>query len=284
MNARTMSLGAIAKKEFKDSIRSYSLLTLIGVFTLFAGGLALIQHVPPTYLTGEYDTSTLALLNSMRQPTVFFVPMIGLAVGYGAIANERQSGSLRLLLSLPNSRADIVFGKFIGQTLVVLVSIGIGYAVAGTIALTTYETFDIRIFGLYTGLTALYGTIYIALAIGLSSILESKEKALVGASAAYLLFIIGWDILLLFLQLAIYGPQAPEGGLPDWFKFIGLANPSTSFMYAVRTVIPAYSELTFYPDSTAVYMQEWVGFPLLLLWGLVPLGVGYYRFRTAHLS
>lgn len=279
-----MSLSAVAKKEFKDSIRSYSLITLVGVFTLFAGGLALIQHVPPTYLTGEYDTSTLALLNSMRQPTVFFVPMIGLAVGYGAIATERQTGSLRLLLSLPNSRADVVLGKFIGQTLVVLVSIGVGYAVAGTIALTTYETFDVRVFGIYTGLTALYGTIYIALAIGLSAILESKEKALVGASGAYLLFIVGWDVLLVFVQLAVFGSQTPDGGLPDWFKFLGLANPSTSFMYAVRAVVPAYRELTFYPDSTAVYMQEWVGFPLLLLWGLVPLGVGYYRFRSAHLS
>lgn len=279
-----MSLVAVAKKEFKDSIRSYSLITLIVLFTLFAGGLALIQHVPPTYLTGNYDTSTLALLNSMRQPTVFFIPMIGLAVGYGAIANERQTGSLRLLLSLPNSRADVVFGKFIGQTFVVIVSILVGYTVAGTIAFTTYETFDIRIFGIYTGLTAFYGTVYIALAIGISSILKSKEKALVGASAAYLLFIIGWDVLLLFLQLLVYESEVPEGGLPDWFKFIGLANPSTSFMYAVRAVIPAYRELTFYPDSTAVYMQEWVGFPLLLLWGLVPLGFGYYRFRTAHLS
>jgi ABC-2 type transport system permease protein len=279
-----MSLSAVAKKEFRESIRSYSLITLVALFTLFAGGLALIQHVPTIYLTGSYETSTLALLNSMRQPTVFFVPMIGLAVGYGAVANERQTGSLRLLLGLPNSRADVVFGKFVGRTLVVVLSIAVGYAVAGTIALSTYESFDARIFGVYTALTAFYGIVYIAFAIGVSSVLRSRAKALVGASTAYLLFIVGWDILLLFLQLAVYGQEIPEGGLPDWFKFLGLANPSTSFMYAVRSVVPAYRELTFYPDSSAAYMQEWVGFPLLLCWGLVPLGLGYYRFRSAHLS
>jgi len=279
-----MSLLAVTKKEFRDSIRSYSLLTLVVLFTVFAGGLALIQHVPPTYLTGTVDTSTLALLNSMRQPTVFFVPMIGLALGYGTIATERQTGSLRVLLSLPNSRADVVFGKFFGQTLSLVVAILIGYTVAGAIAFLTYESFAIGIFGLYTVLTAFYGTVYLALAIGISSILDSKEKALVGASAAYSLVIIGWDVLLLFLQLLVYGPEVPAGGLPDWFKFVGLANPSTAFMYATRSVIPAYRELTFYPDSAAVFLQEWVGFPLLLLWGLVPLGYGYYRFRTAHLS
>jgi ABC-2 type transport system permease protein len=279
-----MSLVAVAKKEFRESIRSYSLLTLVALFTLFAGGLALIQHVPTIYLTGTYETSTLALLNSMRQPTVFFIPMIGLAVGYGAIASERQSGSLRLLLGLPNSRADVVFGKFVGQTFVVVLSILVGYTVAGTVALATYESFDVRIFGVYTALTALYGVVYIALAVGVSSVLKSRAAALAGASGAYLLFIIGWDILLLFLQLAIYGQEIPGDGLPDWFNFLGLVNPSTAFMHAVRSVVPAYRELTFYPDSAAVYTQEWVGFPLLLLWGLVPLGLGYYRFRTAHLS
>jgi ABC-2 type transport system permease protein len=275
---------AVAKKEFRASMRSYSLLTLVALFTVFAGGLALVQWIPPVYRTGSADTSTLALLNSMRQPTVFFVPMIGLAVGYGAVANERQTGSLRLLLSLPNSRSDVVFGKVIGQTFVVVVAIAVGYTIAGGIALTTYESFDASIFGLYTVLTALYGAVYLAFAVGMSALLNSREKALVGASAAYVLFLIGWDVLLLFLQLLIYGPEAPPGGLPDWFKFIGLANPSTAFMYATRSVLPVYRELTFYPDSSAAFLQEWVGFPLLLLWGLVPLGFGYYRFRTAHLS
>jgi ABC-2 type transport system permease protein len=279
-----MSIMAVVKKEFRASMRSYSLLTLVSLFTVFAGGLALVQWIPPMYRTGGADTSTLALLNSMRQPTVFFVPMIGLAVGYGAIANERQTGSLRLLLSLPNSRSDVVFGKVIGQTFVVAVAIAVGYTIAGSIALTTYESFDASTFGLYTVLTALYGIVYLAFAVGMSALLNSREQALVGASAAYVLFLIGWDVLLLFLQLLIYGPEVPPGGLPDWFKFIGLANPSTAFMYATRSALPVYRELTFYPDSSAVFLQEWVGFPLLLLWGLVPLGFGYYRFRTAHLS
>ena len=187
-------------------------------------------------------------------------------------------------LTMRSAFVTVVFGKFVGRTGSILVAIAVGYAVAGGVALATYESFDAGLFGRYTALTALYGTVYLAFAVGISSLLDSKEKALVGVSGAYVLFLIGWDVLLLVLQLLIYGPTAPPGGLPDWFKFVGLANPSTAFMYATRTVVPAYRELTFYPDSNAVFLQEWVGFPLLLLWGLVPLGGGYYRFRTAHLS
>lgn len=35
---------------------------------------------------------------------------------YGAILHERNSGSIRFLLGLPNSRRDIVVGKFLGRS------------------------------------------------------------------------------------------------------------------------------------------------------------------------
>jgi len=279
-----MGLAAVAKKDFRDSIRSYTLLGLVVVFTAFAAGLALIQWVPPLYRDGTVETSTLALLNSMRQPTVFFVPLISLAVTYDSIAGERERGSIRLLLGLPNTRRAVVFGKFIGRTSVVAVAILVGYAVAGLIALLTFDSFDVAVFGLYTALTIFYGAVYTALATGFSAAMESQFRALVGASALYGLFLLGWDIMLLFLQLLIYGQDIPEDGLPDWFNFIGLLNPSTAFMHAVRAVIPEYAQITFYPESSAVYLQDWVGFVVLVFWGAVPLAVGYYRFTRADIQ
>jgi len=223
-------------------------------------------------------------LNSMRQPTVFFVPLISLAVTYDSIAGERERGSIRLLLGLPNTRRAVVFGKFIGRTSVVAVAILVGYAVAGLIALLTFDSFDVAVFGLYTALTIFYGAVYTALATGFSAAMESQFRALVGASALYGLFLLGWDIMLLFLQLLIYGQDIPEDGLPDWFNFIGLLNPSTAFMHAVRAVIPEYAQITFYPESSAFYLQNWVGFVVLVFWGAVPLAVGYHRFTRADIQ
>jgi ABC-2 type transport system permease protein len=279
-----MSLSAVVRKDFEDSIRSFSLLSTTALFVVFATGLAAIQWIPVMYQNSAVDASTLALLNSMRQPTVFMIPLIGFVLAYDTIIGEKESGSLRLLLSLPNSRLQVVFGKFIGRTGVITVSILVGYTVAGVIALTTYESFDFVVFSLYTLLTVFYGAVYIAFATGFSAAMKSRQQAFVGAGALYSLFLIGWDVLLLVLQLVIYGQNIPETGLPDWFKFIGLLNPSTAFMHAVRAVIPEYSAITFYPEGSAFYLEDWVGFVVLAVWAALPLVLGYLRFERTDIQ
>lgn len=278
-----MSLAAVAKKDFRDAIRSYTLHGLVVLFTLFAAGLATIQWVPPLYRDSTVGTTTLALLNSMRQPTVFFVPLISLAITYNAIAGEREQGQIRLLLGLPNTRAAVVFGKYVGRTAVIIVAILVGYVVAAAVALLTFDSFDLSIFVRYTALTVCYGAVYTALATGFSAAMKSRFRALAGASALYTLFLLGWDVGLLLLQLVIYGQDIPEAGLPGWFWFVGLLNPSTAFMHAARAVIPEYAQITYYPAPDAVYLQNWVGFVVLAFWGAVPLAVGYYWFTRADL-
>ncbi len=276
-----MSFGAIVRKDFFDSIRSYSLHALTAAFTLFAASLAAMQWIPTMYRGSPVDTTTLALLNSMRQPTVFFVPLIGLGIAYNTVAGERESGTLRVALGLPNSRLDFVFGKFVGRTAVVAVSVLAGYGVAALVALATYDSFDFGVFARYTALTVFYGTVYVALATGFSAGMKTRKGAFAGAAGLYSLFLLGWDVGLLILQLLIYGREIPESGLPNWFPFLGLLNPSTAFMHAARAVIPAYSEITFYPEVDAFYLQDWVGFVVLAFWGAAPLLFGYLRFERA---
>ncbi|WP_254831959.1 ABC transporter permease subunit [Haloglomus salinum] len=276
-----MSLAAVFRKDFEDAVRSYSLLVSVLLFGLFAALLAALQFFPTLYIDdgSTAPATTLALLNSMRQPAVFFVPLFGLMVAYDTIVGERESGSIRLLLGLPNSRLEAVLGKFLGRTSVVAAAVLAGYAVAGAIALATYDSFDTAVFTLFTLLTLVYGAVYVAIATGFSAGMRSRLGAFVGAGGLYFLFIIGWDIGLLLLQLAIYGQDIPEAGLPDWFSFIGMLNPSTAFMHAARTVIPAYREITFYPEASAAYAQGWVGFPILAVWIVLPLAFGYLRFQ-----
>jgi len=89
----------------------------------------------------------------MGQPMSFFVPMLGLAISYAAIAGERDSGSIKLLLSLPNSRRDVILGKFIGRCAVLTIAILSGYVVVAAFALLTYESFAAVKFILYAMLT-----------------------------------------------------------------------------------------------------------------------------------
>ena len=82
-NDSIMSLAAVTKKEFLDSIRSYTLIGLVVVFVVFAVFLAFIQWIPDAFASARGEPNTLALLNSMRQPSVFLVPMVGLTSVFG---------------------------------------------------------------------------------------------------------------------------------------------------------------------------------------------------------
>lgn len=278
-----MSLTAVIKKEFLDSIRSRMLLALTLLFVLFAGGLTAIRFVPPIFATSTVETSTLALLNSMKTPTVFFVPLIGLVIGYKSIVGERESGSLKLMLSLPNTRREVVFGKFIGRTAVLAVSILLGYAVAGVIALLSYDSFAFSIFGTYTLLTIFYGVVFIAIATGISAGVKSSWWAVSVAGVMYALFLFVWDIIVVIFIVATVGWTTPETGPPGSIQALFMLNPSTAFGYATRAVIPEFDEIVILVEPTEFYLQDWVGFVILALWIVVPFGLGYLRFTRTEL-
>ncbi|WP_410765389.1 ABC transporter permease subunit [Haloferax sp. DFSO60] len=279
-----MSLQAVMKKDFRDSVRSYTLYLLIALFTLFAIWLASLQWIPLSSQDSPVEPSTLALLNSMRQPAVIFIPLISLAVGYDTIVGERDSGTIRLLLALPHSRAEVVFGKLLGRICVIGVSIAVGYGVIALIALATFDSFNLAIFVLYTLMTMLYAGVYAALALGFSAAVKTKVEAFVGAGILYSLFILGWDLLMYVIQLIVWGPEPPEGGLPPWMWLVGMLNPSTAFMHAARVPIPEYKEITFYPAPDLFSLQDWVGFVILALWAVIPLTFGYVRFTRMDIE
>ncbi len=278
-----MSLRAMIRKDVRDSVRSGVLLSITLLFVLVAGFWAAIQHVPPMYGESDIPTSTLALLNSMGQPMAFFVPLLGLGISYNSVVGERESGSIKLALGLPNSRRDIVFGKFIGRSVVLTVAILTAYLVVAVIALLTYESFAAIEFILYTVMTVFYGVVYVAIGIGFSSIMNTRSMALAGATGLYTLFQLGWDTVTAILQIVTVGWVPPESGPPDWVVLVYVLNPTAANGYATRAIIPELNAITAHPVSDAFYLQEWVGFPILAAWLLLSLGFGYRRFARTEI-
>jgi ABC-2 type transport system permease protein len=219
----------------------------------------------------------------MGQPMSFFVPMLGLAISYAAIAGERDSGSIKLLLSLPNSRRDVILGKFIGRCAVLTIAILSGYVVVAAFALLTYESFAAVKFILYAMLTVFYGAVYVAIGIGFSSGLDSQYTAVIGAASLYLLFQLGWDVVTAILQTITVGYSPPASGAPPWLIVVHALNPTAAVGYATRAIIPTFDELMSYPVSASFYPPEWAGFTILAVWLVLSLGVGYIRFQSADI-
>ncbi|XVH33247.1 ABC transporter permease (plasmid) [Haloferacaceae archaeon DSL9] len=278
-----MSLRAVIKKDVQDSIRSGLLIAITLLFLLVAGFWAAIQFVPPLYGESDVPISTLALLNSMGQPMAFFVPMLGLGISYSSIVGERESGSIRIALSLPNSRRDIVLGKFIGRSIVLTVAILTSYFVVAGIALLTYESFAAVEFVLYTVLTVFYGTVYVAIGIGFSSVMKSQTAALAGATGLYVLFQSGWDVVTAILQTITVGYIPPESGAPPWLVVLHGINPTAAIGYATRAIIPEFDEIMTYPLSAAFYPPKWFGFAILGTWLLLSLGYAQQRFQRTEI-
>ncbi|UTF54868.1 ABC transporter permease [Natronosalvus rutilus] len=252
-------------------------------FVLWATFLAGIQHIPNIHQDSHLPSSTLVLMNSMQQSAVFFVPLIGLGLGYNAITGERERGSIKFVLSLPNTRLDVVIGKFVGRTTVLSASVLLAYVLVAGISLVTLDAFSLDIFLRYTLLTLVYGSVYVAVGIGLSAFMKSRQIALIAAACLYMLFLLFWDVFLVFLQFLFVGQELPESGLPEWIQFVAILNPSTAFGYATRWAIPEFNEFVLFPESDAFYLQNRVGVVVLMAWIIIPLCVGYARFRRTTL-
>jgi ABC-2 type transport system permease protein len=272
-----MSLTAVAKKEFRDTIRSRSLFVVTGLFLLWAGFLVTIQHIPDTYPQSSVPISTRALLNSMKQSSAF-VALIGLGLGYNAIAGERESGRYKLLLGLPNSRRDVVYGKFLGRTAVVAVAILVSHTVTALIALVTYDSFAVAPVALYTFFTFFYGAVHIAVALAISVALTSRLRALAVTALLYGFFWFFWALALVSIQQLLIGIRNP-----DWFVLLGMLNPSNAFEHATIAFVPGVADLTTKVRPDGPFLHDSFGLVILMFWMVLPLYLGYRRFRTMDL-
>ena len=112
----TVTWRDVARKDFEDAARSKLLWGLIAVFVAFlVMSLLSAEELFPDAVTVDAATA----LSGVAMLAQLFVPGIELVAGYMAVVGERRSGSLRVLLSYPFSRFDVVAGKLVGRSLVV---------------------------------------------------------------------------------------------------------------------------------------------------------------------
>lgn len=282
-----MSLAAVARKDFQDAARSRWLWALSALFILFAGGMA--------YLYGEIfasapegEVSVLGLLFFLLAPAGLLVPIIGLMISYKSIVGERESGSIKLMLSLPHTRGEMVLGKLLGRTASVAVAIAIGFAVAAVVALAQYGELEPVSYTLFVLLTIFFALVYISIGVGFSTLFASASRALAGAVGLFVLLEVAWDFVPMVLYYFVNGlsldgyfPQPPE-----WVQFLGVLAPSQAYSNAVFALLPddprgSLGGAAQTPD--AFYLQEWFGIVVLLFWLVVPIALGYLRFKRADL-
>ncbi len=221
-----MSWLIVARKDFEDSIRSRWLIGLTAVFVSLISVVAYFVRPEP----GEQVSANAILQLAGELFVGTLVPLIALVVAYNSITGERKSGSLKLLLSLPHSRSDVVFGKVAGRSAALSTAIIVGFILPAVILAVGPFSLEIGAYLGYTLLVALLASAFVGIAVGWSAAAPSQRIALGGAIGLYFLFVPFWNSIQFRLQMAI-------ASLPEWVplsqeavgNLLFLVNPSSAY-------------------------------------------------------
>jgi len=275
MDTRRLQFGqilAIARKEFRDRLRSRWVLAVTLVLTVFALVIAYFGAAQQGAVGFKGIELTIASLTSL---VIYLVPLIALILGYDAVVGERERGSLDLLLSLPLTRLELLLGKYLGLAAALAFATVAGFGLVGVVL-----SYGIGLTGLldYAGFilsTLLMGLAFLSLALLLSVLTSSKVVASGAAIALWFLYVLIYDLMLVGILVVTEGQYV--GGL---FPILLLLNPADIFrilnIFSLEEVKSLYGLATVFPATLA---SPWLLGGAMLFWILAPLALAYARFR-----
>lgn len=281
-----MTWQTIVRKEFSDAIRSLVLWIVSGVFVLFGvllvGSYIILQEEfsPPDADPGTALDAMVFVLS----PIALVAPIVALIVGYKAIVGERESGSLKVLLSLPHTRWDVMFGKLIGRTLVVVVPLIIALVVMASLISVFVEPIGLIEYLTVFVISILFASVFVAIAVAISGATRSSTVAGAAMFGVYVLFMLFWDLINLGLLYLAEGRLTPQPEPPSWYLLFDMLSPDGAYLIAAQGLLPEidlYGGL--FPEDVPWYLSEWAALLILLVWLVIPFAIGFYRFDRSDL-
>ncbi|MFB6282280.1 MAG: ABC transporter permease subunit [Haloferacaceae archaeon] len=230
----------VAKKEFKDAIRSKGL-WLLGVLftTAFIAPVALALYFDIGLSTRGQDLGMQLLLSQVYLNMVtFLLPIVAIFVGFAAVSKERTSGSLKILLSLPHSRRDVIVGKVLGRCAVLGVPLIASLALTAVFLAASRLTFKPELFGLFSLFTVVFAVVFVAIVVSISGALAKSLYSGIANFVVYFYFTFLWNSgangigKVLSNQLGVTGATRWHAVL-----LLKLANPNQAYKTLVNSML-----------------------------------------------
>jgi ABC-2 type transport system permease protein len=266
-----MSVATVARKDIADAGRSRALWAVTLLVVLATAGVTGL-------ITVSTDEPATQVFNLAFQLAIATLPIVALVLAKGAITGERESGSLRVLLSLPPSRRDVLVGKLAGRTALMLVATLVGGVATALVVVTTLGT-GLGLVVPFVGLLGLMSVAFVGLGVGLSASSASDDRATAAAVGAYMMLVVLWNLLHSGIRAGAAAVGLIEiDAQPAWLEFVGLLPPNRAAVAAFDAVLGGR-----FPAADPLAS---VWFPVLIMfaWLAVPATVGYLRFRDADIG
>ncbi len=265
-------LKSLVRRELGESLRSRWFMVYSGIFLL--GALALTFFG----LSGSeiYGYRGFAkVMAGLVHLALLFVPLMALFPATAAIAGEREVGTLEYLVSQPISFGELFWGKWIGVSLAVWLSLGIGFGLAGAIA--TLQGAPVLLVALLFALTLLLAEGFVAIGFLCSIVARTRARA---TSSGLVI----WIAAIGLSTLSIMGASL-RWGLPPWaLSAWAFVNPIEAFRIGIIAAMdPDMSLLgpvgATWAETLGVAGVVGLSSFFLLMWTLIPGVAGWWWFR-----
>jgi len=269
---------SVAKKEFADNLRNKWIIAMITIFlllTLVSSYLASGQAGASGFGGMEETVVTLMAIASL------LIPLIAIMLGYATISGEAESGALSVVLAYPIRRSDILLGKFLGLSSVIVFSTLIGFGIGGIIIAATAGAEGGMGYLVFIGMVILLGIIYLSLAIFTSSIAKKRSTSL-----GFAVIIFFWGMIY---GMIVFGIYLGGGGdfnrlltgqetFPEWIWWSIFFSPMDMNQMAAMQAFGINQVMGFSMDAPGFIN---IGSLILVhfIWIIIPLILAFYFFK-----
>jgi Cu-processing system permease protein len=267
-------VAVVARREIRVAVSSSWLIIYAGVFALLA---LTLSYVGERNLGGvgfeNFSRTTASLLNLC----LLLAPLVALLLGSGAIAGERDRGTLTYLLAQPLDRWQLLLGKYAGVAISIALATVLGFGLAGIWIAVMTSSMAAGTYLLFVGLVLVL--ILIMTGIGLAASVASRTRL-----QALGLALLAWAVAVFFFDLVLIGAVASTS-LGGGALFVALLlNPVE--IVRVLAIVQLEPDLQILGPFGS-YLMERTGRTgasiilgaALLVWTAVPVAIAAYLFE-----
>lgn len=294
-----MSIRTVIKYDFSYIRRTKLLWTVGGIMTLLAGMMAYVFDREPRISWTDVLAVNEVFVNIIQIMSVI-IPIVALVGAYMAITGERDTGRIKFLLSLPNSRRAVFLGKLASRSAAVGISLTVTFALLSVVIALKHGVFPANVFAGVFLLTLLFGQAFVSIAISLSAMVASRARTVAGVAGTYVVFVVFYVFPVINIRDVvrwIHGDVLGLAASENLYDFVFYLSPLTAYHKSMNLVIPVElesrpfvrEEVTDPTRKAAIaselptYLSDEFGLMVLLFWVIVPVVVGYVAFSRAEL-
>lgn len=202
----------VARKELTDFVASKKLWLIVGLFVLLA--IASSYSIAFGFrIIGERQTArqqVFQVTSSLTSVMVYMAPILGIALAFDAISGERERGTLKLLLSRPIYREDVINGKIISAIVIIGLTITATSIVSASASILlhgiTVTSDDLLRICLFVVLSIVFSLAYYAISLFVSTLFNKSGHSLSVSIGVWIFFAFILPILSSLVASAILGP------------------------------------------------------------------------------